>query len=361
MTHPTPPPSHSSSESSDVPEYPASEYPETIAGAGSQPHGPQPGQPSPDYQDRLGNAFSANFPENRSYSPSNPPPGSAQATKFYYPSQSYDYPSADPQPVVNQPTNPSTSQPTNQPTSQPTNPPPGTFQPIGPRDRSVPPPPDLYRHRHGYPPPSPQFSQPSPHLPPQPYPTPAPYPEAYPAAAPPAYAAPGEYANFNAHAADRPPAAPSAFSGGEARSTVPRDRCSPSRRLVITVPEPWSYPWPIWGIFALMLGGILLLLGPGRVFSSAVHKSNDHCQEVIQPQAVISRAQLAQILTVPERDPKQRIQSIIAEPYCILPSVQIRAGTLALREAYPLEFDPETWLIILYEGDEYAGYRFLYR
>lgn len=105
----------------------------------------------------------------------------------------------------------------------------------------------------------------------------------------------------------------------------------------------------------------MLLIGPGRVFSSAVHKSNRHCQEVIQPQTVLSRAQLAQLLTIPERDPKQRIQAIIAEPYCIMPSVQIRAGTPALREAYPLEFDPETWLVVLYEGDEYAGYRFLYR
>lgn len=345
MTHPTPP--YPPSEFPESPEslgsgpagfepsgseYPVSADPETIAGAMSQPEGNpdqnQPVTPSPDYRDRVSNAFSANFPQNPPYSSSQPP----QSTQFH----PCDRPPAPP----------------------PAGHPPGTFQPIGPRDRSVPPPPDLYRHRHGYPPQSPQFSQPSPHLPPQPYPTPAPYPEAYPAAAP-AYAA--EYAPFQAHAADRPAAGPSAFPGGNVRSMGLRDRRPPNRKLVISIPTALFYPWPVWGIFAMMLGGILLLLGPDRVFSSAVHKSNEHCQEVIQPQAVISRTQLAQILTVPERDPKQRIQSIIAEPYCILPSVQIRAGTLALREAYPLEFDPETWLIILYEGDEYAGYRFLYR
>ncbi|NJP12002.1 MAG: hypothetical protein HC866_23115 [Leptolyngbyaceae cyanobacterium RU_5_1] len=29
--------------------------------------------------------------------------------------------------------------------------------------------------------------------------------------------------------------------------------------------------------------------------------------------------------------------------------------------AYPLAFDPQTWFIVLYEGDEYAGYSFSFR
>jgi hypothetical protein len=44
-----------------------------------------------------------------------------------------------------------------------------------------------------------------------------------------------------------------------------------------------------------------------------------------------------------------------------LASLQIRAGATSLREAYPLEFDPQTWLVLLYEGDQYTGYRFATR
>ena len=71
-----------------------------------------------------------------------------------------------------------------------------------------------------------------------------------------------------------------------------------------------------------------------------------------------SAQQLTQLIAVPERSPKANIHEIIREPYCLLPSLNIRAGVNAVREAYPLEFDPDTWIVVLYEGDEYAGYRF---
>lgn len=82
------------------------------------------------------------------------------------------------------------------------------------------------------------------------------------------------------------------------------------------------------------------------------------CQEVVKSEAVLSKKQLAQLLTIPEGDKKQRIREIVQEPYCNLQSLQIRAGATAQREAYPLEFDRDTWLVILYEGEQYTGYRF---
>ncbi|MEB3337304.1 MAG: hypothetical protein VKJ46_07585 [Leptolyngbyaceae bacterium] len=84
---------------------------------------------------------------------------------------------------------------------------------------------------------------------------------------------------------------------------------------------------------------------------------SETCEEVIQPKAVLSRAQLAKLLAVPERDKKAKVQAVLKQPYCRLPSLQVRAGVMAEREVYPLAFDPQTWLVILYEGDEYAGYR----
>jgi hypothetical protein len=81
------------------------------------------------------------------------------------------------------------------------------------------------------------------------------------------------------------------------------------------------------------------------------------CQRVVQSQARLSREQLARLLTVPEGDRKQRVREILKDPYCELSNLQIRAGAPAQREAYPMEFDPQTWLVVLYEGEQYAGYR----
>lgn len=116
--------------------------------------------------------------------------------------------------------------------------------------------------------------------------------------------------------------------------------------------------------FWTALGGIVFaaimlnVLGTSPVISSIVKSRNRQCQEVIQPNSVLSRQQLTQLIAVPERSPKAKIHEIIQEPYCLLPSLNIRAGVNAVREAYPLEFDPDTWIVVLYEGDEYAGYRF---
>lgn len=96
-------------------------------------------------------------------------------------------------------------------------------------------------------------------------------------------------------------------------------------------------------------------------FGSRRTALSEPCQEVVQPQAVLSRKQLAQLLTISEGDKKQKIQEIAKAPYCKLPDLQVRAGATAQREAYPLEFDPQTWLVVLYEGEQYAGYRFSLR
>ena len=82
------------------------------------------------------------------------------------------------------------------------------------------------------------------------------------------------------------------------------------------------------------------------------------CQEYVQTDATLSREQLAQLLIIPERDSKERVREVVAEPYCRLAALTVRAGVNAEREAYPLEFDPKTQLVILYENNEYAGYRF---
>ncbi|CAA9368639.1 hypothetical protein AVDCRST_MAG94-3952 [uncultured Leptolyngbya sp.] len=114
----------------------------------------------------------------------------------------------------------------------------------------------------------------------------------------------------------------------------------------------------------LMAGGVVLLsfglLLDLHSLPSFLSKktSGELCQEVVQSQTKLSRQQLARLLTVPEGDKKQKVQEILKDPYCKLVDLQVRVGATAQREAYQLEFEPQTWLVVLYEGDQYAGYRF---
>lgn len=122
---------------------------------------------------------------------------------------------------------------------------------------------------------------------------------------------------------------------------------------------------PISGVKYMLAGGSVivavgLLANPQGLLPKAA-STKEVCQEVVQEKAVLSREQLAQMLSVPERANKQAIRDVMKSPYCRLATIQPRAGITAEREAYPLAFDPKTWLIVLYEGNEYAGYSFSFR
>ncbi|WP_088891350.1 hypothetical protein [Leptolyngbya ohadii] len=84
----------------------------------------------------------------------------------------------------------------------------------------------------------------------------------------------------------------------------------------------------------------------------------EDCQGEANANVIISREQLAQFLTISERDSKAKVEQVLQTPYCLLPSLEIRAGTPSERAVYPLAFDRQTWLVVLYEGEEYAGYQF---
>lgn len=117
----------------------------------------------------------------------------------------------------------------------------------------------------------------------------------------------------------------------------------------------------------LLAGGIMFaLIGllmdvRGEISPQRGGNPHDACSGMVNSQVVLSREQLAQLLTVPEREAKTRVRDILREPYCQLPALQVRAGVTAERDVYPLSFDPQTRLVILYEGDEYAGYRFSFQ
>ena len=114
------------------------------------------------------------------------------------------------------------------------------------------------------------------------------------------------------------------------------------------------------GALGLTCLGLFLDLGNIKPLASTGNRS-EACEGPVNAQVSLSREQLAQFLTVSERDTRERVVQIVGQPYCQLSSLQVRAGVTAERQVYPLAFDPQTRLVILYEGNEYAGYRFNYQ
>lgn len=115
-------------------------------------------------------------------------------------------------------------------------------------------------------------------------------------------------------------------------------------------------------VAALMMGAAALLIDVQRVVSfDRLTNRPENCQGEANEGVVISREQLAQFLAISERDSKAKVEQVLQAPYCQLPSLEIRAGAASERAVYPLAFDPQTWLVVLYEGDEYAGYQFRFQ
>ena len=111
-----------------------------------------------------------------------------------------------------------------------------------------------------------------------------------------------------------------------------------------------------WGLATLSL-----LFNIGSHFQASAADTQDHCQTMVQSSAVLSRGQLAKILTIPERANQQSVKDIVTEPYCQMTPIELRDGVSAKREAYPLAFAPSTWLVMLYEGEEYVGFSFSFQ
>ncbi|MGJ3248199.1 MAG: hypothetical protein ACFE0I_19205 [Elainellaceae cyanobacterium] len=131
----------------------------------------------------------------------------------------------------------------------------------------------------------------------------------------------------------------------------------PSRRTArIKQTQPKNIKYLLAGSSMLAVVGLLVDVGNFRP-----SPPQDICEDIIQPESVLSRDELSQLLRIPERDSREAVRRVVSEPYCQMPSIEIRSGVSAERDAYPLEFDPQTWLVILYEGDEYAGYAFSFQ
>lgn len=110
-----------------------------------------------------------------------------------------------------------------------------------------------------------------------------------------------------------------------------------------------------------MLALAALLISPNPDQTKVQEAEAFTCIRQEQPQALVSRDQIKKLLETELQAPKATVQEFLQVPYCVLSPGKTEAGLPAEREAYPLEFDPQTWLVVLYEGDRYAGYDFRFR
>lgn len=109
-------------------------------------------------------------------------------------------------------------------------------------------------------------------------------------------------------------------------------------------------------------GAALLALGLSADLqglpSFGIKPDAELCPLTSSSQGKLTKQQVAKLLTVAEGNQKTKIREIVREPACKLPGLQVRSGSTAEREVYALEFDPQRWIVVLYEGDQYAGYKF---
>lgn len=118
---------------------------------------------------------------------------------------------------------------------------------------------------------------------------------------------------------------------------------------------------------ALWAGGsvatlALLAVVPNQGNSKAISQSS--CQAIVQSGAEVSRGQISQLLAVPEGSTQAAVRQVVDNPYCTLPNAVSAAGgqpSTVTREAYPLAFDREAWLVVNYQSGEYAGYDFVFK
>lgn len=129
----------------------------------------------------------------------------------------------------------------------------------------------------------------------------------------------------------------------------------------------WLSQKRVWvgGVGAIALA--LLSFIPGQVGSKAVDPTT--CQKKIRPTGAISRGQISALLALPTGASKEAVRRVVDEPYCLLSAIAkdpnaVGKGAIAgaEREAYPLAFDPEAWVVVTYEeGGKYVGYDFVFK
>ncbi len=141
------------------------------------------------------------------------------------------------------------------------------------------------------------------------------------------------------------------------------------KKAIKATSHPTKVSWPLSaqkrkallasGAVATLMVAVIL---PDRVSSEAIAQSD--CQQVIQSGAEMSRGEISALIALPLKSPKQTVYQAVSEPYCTLPTetaAEKPEQSVTEREAYPLAFDPEVWMVLDYEAEKYVGYDFVFK
>jgi len=116
----------------------------------------------------------------------------------------------------------------------------------------------------------------------------------------------------------------------------------------------------------LVAGGSMLalaafLIHPGAEPGTTPGGDPQVCITQARGPATLSRDQLKKLIDLDMQTPKADVRELLGEPHCGLGVGRTEANVQAERDAYPLEFDPATWLVVQYENEQYVGYDFSFR
>lgn len=154
------------------------------------------------------------------------------------------------------------------------------------------------------------------------------------------------------------------ISPGQPAPTQPRRK--PPQTTAISHCRGWLFRKRVWvGVGAIALTALSFV--PGQVGSKSVDPTT--CQKKILPTGAISRGQISALLAMPTGANKEAVRRVVNEPYCLLSAISkdpnaVGTGAIAgaQREAYPLAFDPDAWVVVTYaESGEYVGYDFVFK
>jgi hypothetical protein len=117
-----------------------------------------------------------------------------------------------------------------------------------------------------------------------------------------------------------------------------------------------------------MAGGGMLALAT-LVVSPSINQADDAiktggadlCIKQVDRQSLVSRDELKALLDLDKNVSKARVQEIVNQPHCVLQSRAAENGVQVEREAYPLEFDPQTWFVLQYQEGNFTGFDFSFR
>ena len=86
-------------------------------------------------------------------------------------------------------------------------------------------------------------------------------------------------------------------------------------------------------------------------------KATQTCETVVNADQRLSRGQLTKFLAIAQDSAQTIVHETISSPYCTLS----KANQSKQSEAYPLEFDPDTWFVVNYEQGLYKSYDFVFK